>query len=252
MKRVAIVVGASSGIGEALVKQLSLKKDIDSIYALARRMEKLQALREACGDKVVPVRCDITKQSALDCLQLEDTLVYAVYSAGVGYHGAAAEIAIEKQAGLIDLNCNAMVRFCVEAANRMERGGKVVVIASAAAFMPQPYFAAYAASKAFTLSFCRSFHKELSARGISVTAVCPGPVDTEFFSISEPTGTVSEKKKKYLISPIVVAQKALRAADKGKSVITPSRSMRMARIAAKLLPHGALIGIYQEDHYEEN
>ncbi|MBQ5801605.1 MAG: hypothetical protein IIW27_01015, partial [Clostridia bacterium] len=84
------------------------------------------------------------------------------------------------------------------------------------------------------------------------TAVCPGPVDTEFFSISEPTGTVSEKKKKYLISPIVVAQKALRAADKGKSVITPSRSMRMARIAAKLLPHGALMGIYQEDHYEEN
>ena len=252
MKRVAIVVGASSGIGEALVKELLNKKDIDCVYALARRMEKLQNLQKECGDKVIPVCCDVTQQSAFACLQAEDTLVYAIHSAGVGYHGAAADIAIEKQTALIDLNCKTTLRFCVEAATYMTGGGKIVVIASAAAFMPQPYFAAYAASKAFTLSFCRAFSKEVSAKGISVTAVCPGPVDTEFFSISEPTGAVSEKKKKYLVSPGKVARKTLRAADKGKSVVTPSFSMRLAQFAAKILPHSALMGIYQEDTHEKN
>ena len=109
--------------------------------------------------------------------------------------------------------------------------------------MPQPYFAVYAASKAYVISLSRAIGYELKKNKISVTAVCPGPVNTSFFSSLE---NVKEYKKKYLITPQRVAIGSLKAAKKRKKIYTPTLSMKLVHLASKLLPTSLALKFYKE------
>ncbi len=245
MRKVAIVAGASSGIGKELALLLAKDPEISAVYAQARRLPLLEALAKD-NEKIVPVRLDLTVESAFSCLKPGDVPVVSVYAAGVGYAYPVEETGIDNAARCIDLNCRALTRFLSEGAKLTPKGGKLAAIASASAFLPQPYFAVYAASKSFALSLCRAVNAELKRKKITVTAVCPGPVDTEFFSHATPSGKVDEKKKKYLASPEKVARRAYKAIKKGKEVCVPTASMRAARFFSKLLPHGLLVKIYKK------
>ncbi len=245
--RVAIVTGASSGIGREFVRLLSKDGDIDRIYAVARRADRLTDLKNELGEKVCPLPLDVLTENPVAFLQEGEILTWAVHSAGVGYSGSCEKLTVKQQTDTVDLNCKAAVSFLTRAAERMQNGGKIVCLASAAAFTPQPYFAAYAASKSFVLSFCRALAVELKRKGITVTAVCPGPVNTEFFLTSSKDGKVAKNKEKYMVTPESVAIKGIKAAKKGRQVCVPSGSMKMGFLASKLLPHSLLMRVYKEE-----
>ena len=168
-----------------------------------------------------------------------------VNAAGFGRTGTVAEIAAEEpfiQTDMIDLNCRALTAITEICLPFMRKGSRIINLASAAAFCPQPSFAVYAATKAYVLSFSRALHMELKSKGIYVTAVCPGPVKTEFFRVSgELTGTL---KKLTVAGTQAVVRKALKDSLAKKQLSVYGPPMKAARAGAKLLPHSLIMKLY--------
>ena len=165
-----------------------------------------------------------------------------VNAAGFGKSGTVEEIAGESpkiQTDMVDLNCRALTRMTLMCLPYLSRGSRIINLASAAAFCPQPSFAVYAATKSYVLSFSRGLGAELRRRGIYVTAVCPGPVDTEFFTVS---GRLDNPWKKLTMvkAPRVVHQ-ALIDSRKRKEMSVCGLPMKAAHVGAKLLPHGLIL-----------
>ena len=191
--KIAIVTGASSGMGREFVRQLGyFYKNLDEIWVIARRKERLEALAK---ESRVPLRIfagDLQKKKVYkelrDALEKEQPdLRMLVNSAGFGKSGSVEEISSEKfriQTDMVDVNCRSLTRMTLLCLPFLRAGSRIVNLASASAFCPQPYFSVYAATKSYVLSFSRSLGEELRKKGIVVTAVCPGPVDTEFFKFS--------------------------------------------------------------------
>ena len=143
---------------------------------------------------------------------------------------------------MIDLNCRALTAITEICLPFMRKDSRIINLASAAAFCPQPSFAVYAATKAYVLSFSRALHMELKSKGIYVTAVCPGPVKTEFFRVSgELTGTL---KKLTAAGTQAVVRKALKDSLAKKQLSVYGPPMKAARAGAKLLPHSLIMKLY--------
>ncbi len=246
--RIAVVTGASSGIGREFVMQLGyFYRRLDEIWVIARRKERLERLKE---ESRVPLRIfsgDLMKKPVYKeyhraLRELCPDVRMLVNAAGFGKSGTFADIAEEGrkiQTDIVDLNCRALTRMTQMTLPYMGRGSRVINLASAAAFCPQPGFAVYAASKAYVLSFSRAVGAELKYHGISVTAVCPGPVNTEFFDISGPLR--SPLKKMAMARPSRVVHKALKDSRKRKSLSVYGAAMKAAHIGTKLLPHSLIL-----------
>ena len=145
----------------------------------------------------------------------------------------------EAQQEMIDLNCRALTRLTMTCLPFLTRGSRIVNLASAAAFCPQPYFAVYAATKSYVLSFSQALGAELLKDGIYVTAVCPGPVDTEFFDVS---GRLPHKwKDAVMAAPTKGVHQALIDSRRKKPVSVYGMAMKAADLGAKLLPHNMII-----------
>jgi hypothetical protein len=183
---IAIITGASSGMGQEFARQLDNKLcKTDEIWLLARRKEPMEELAETMHTKTRTVVIDMTEEKELK--QFEEVLAIQnpkitvlVNCAGVGSHGMFSRQSQQEISDMVDLNIVAltkMTRICIP---YMHRGSKIIQFASGAAFMPQAAFAVYAASKSYVYSLSRALSKELKPYGISVTAVCPGPVNTPF------------------------------------------------------------------------
>lgn len=246
--RIAIVSGASSGMGREFVKQLPwFYRELDEIWITARRKGRLISLA-----KTSRIPCRIFEgnllenkvySEILDALEKEKPDVrMLVNAAGFGKMGTAAEIAErepEAQQEMIDLNCRALTRLTMTCLPFLTQGSRIVNLASAAAFCPQPYFAVYAATKSYVLSFSQALGAELIKNGIYVTAVCPGPVDTEFFDVS---GRLPHKwKDAVMAAPAKVVHQALIDSRRKKPVSVYGMAMKAADLGAKLLPHNMII-----------
>ena len=147
------------------------------------------------------------------------------------------DLAITEQLGMVDLNCkalSAMTHLCIP---YMRRGGRIIQLASSAAFLPQPKFAVYAATKSYVLSFCRALNEELRNRNIYVTAVCPGPVDTAFFERAEKGADRLFIKQFFIAKPDKVVAKALLDSRNKKEISVYSLPIQFFYIISKLLPH---------------
>lgn len=247
--KAAVVTGASSGIGREFVRQLGyFYKDLDEIWVIARRRERMEQLRK---ESRVPLRIfegDLMKKQVYKdyhraLREYVPDIRMLVNAAGFGKSGSFTEIAGEGkriQTDMIDLNCRALTRMTQMTLPYMKQGSRIINLASAAAFCPQPDFAVYAATKSYVLSFSRALRAELKSGGIYVTAVCPGPVKTEFFTVSgELSGAL---KKLSLAEAPAVVHKALKDSRKRRPLSVYGISMNVARIGAKLLPHGLIIG----------
>lgn len=142
---------------------------------------------------------------------------------------------------MVDLNCRALTRMTLLCLPYMHPGSRIINLASAAAFCPQPYFAVYAATKSYVLSFSRSLGEELKTRGITVTAVCPGPVDTPFFDVSgKPQNFLKELT---MAQPGPVVHQALKDSRKRKELSIYGLPMKLTYAGTKLLPHKLLLRI---------
>ncbi len=242
--KIAMITGASSGMGRETAIQLADRFGgrLDEIWLIARRKDRLEGLE---GQLPVPVRrfpVDITDRIQLEKLkmaleQYRPRIVFLVNAAGFGKIGRAGEVALEDEMGMVRLNCQALCAVTHLALPYMQKNGRILQYASSAAFLPQPGFAIYAATKAFVLSYSRALHVELKERGICVTAVCPGPVKTEFFQIAETTGTMPIYKQLAMADPKKVVKQAIRDSLMGRTVSVYGILMKLFHLLCKAVPH---------------
>ena len=247
---IAIVTGASSGLGKEFVKQISGIKKIDAIWIIARRRERLLRLQK---ESLVPLRIfdyDITKEenikSLAKVLDNERPIIKILVNAsGYGKIGKFEKLNRREQLGMISLNCLSLVSLTHICLPYMKKGSAVIQLASAAAFLPQPKFAVYAATKSFVLSFSRGLNAELKGKGITVTSVCPGPVKTEFFDVAAASGSIAPYKKLMMADPVKVVKKALTDANRKKELSVYGMRMQLLMLLAKFLPHTIFINIME-------
>lgn len=246
--KIAVVTGASSGMGREFVRQLGyFYRSLDEIWVIARRRERLEELRELSR---IPIRIfegNLIKKQVyreLSCALEEEQpdIRMLVNAAGFGKSGSVEKIASEElraQTDMVDLNCRALTRMTLFCLPYLGRGSRIINLASAAAFCPQPGFAVYAATKSYVLSFSRALGAELRRRGIYVTAVCPGPVDTEFFNIS---GALTNPLKKLTMAKAEdVVRRALKDSRAGREMSVYGIAMRAAFLGTRLVPHGLIM-----------
>lgn len=184
---IAIVTGASSGMGRQFVLQLSQYVTVDEIWVIARRASALEALKNEVSVPVRPIPLDLGKDESFTALENllateKPNVKLLVNAAGFGKFGTFDRISAEDECKMIDLNCKALVmltRICVA---YMTSGAHILELDSLSAFQPVPYITTYGATKAFVLSYSRAVNRELKSRGIRVMAMNPGWVRTEFFN----------------------------------------------------------------------
>lgn len=246
--RIAVVTGASSGMGREFVYQISNKyKNIDEIWIIARRRERLEEVANKVSNKKIRIlpldlTVDADIQKYKDLLASEKPEVkLLVNSSGLGKIGRFDELSIEDNCLMVDLNCSALIKMTHITIPFMIENSNIVNLASSAAFLPQPEFAIYAASKSFVLSFSKALGHELQKKSIFVTSICPGPVKTEFFDLAEKTGSIKLYKKIFMSDPKKVVEQGLFDAYKKKSVSIYGISMKMFYIISKIVPHRLLL-----------
>ena len=184
--KIAIVTGASSGMGREFVRQLSAYVQVDEIWAIARRQDALETLKAEAPVPVRPVVLDLLEKESFDKIRIlleteQPDIRLLVNAAGFGKFGAYHKTSIEEDCRMIDLNCKAllvMTRLCIP---YMQPGSHILELDSLSAFQPVPYITTYGATKAFVLSYSRAMNRELKEKGIRVMAMNPGWVKTEFF-----------------------------------------------------------------------
>jgi uncharacterized protein len=225
----ALVTGASAGIGEAIARELAARGQ--NLTLTARREERLTELagelHDEHGVRAGIVACDLGEASGRDRLaakieELGLDVEVLVNNAGFGYAGDFVEGDRERQVAMVRLNCEAVVDLTARYLPAMvDRGrGNIINIASTGGFQPMPKSATYGATKAFVISFSEAVHHELRGSGAIVTAICPGPVRTEFVDAAGIEG--AEDTPGFIwMSAEDLAREAVDAAEAGKRAIVP-------------------------------
>lgn len=247
MRSIAIVTGTSSGIGREIVKRIDRDyPTIDEVWVVARREERLTELAKETFIKLKILTLDLALPESIDTLKAElettkSNVKLLVNAAGYGKFGKIGELPLAEEIGMVRLNVEAMTAVTSTVLPHIQSGGKIIQIASSAAFAPQPNFGIYAATKAYVLSYSQALNEELRGKNISVTAVCPGPVETEFFDVAETTNRVPFMDTLPKTNPKDEARHALKDSQKGKAVSTYGPVATGFRIAGKLLPVGIIL-----------
>ncbi|MGM9619244.1 MAG: SDR family NAD(P)-dependent oxidoreductase [Oscillospiraceae bacterium] len=241
--KTAIITGASAGLGEAFVRQAALQfPEIECFWLIARREERLRRMAETlAGKETVCLPLDLCKKEDLAALeqllsQRQPEVRLLINNAGCGYLGNVGETETALQTRMTELNVTALTAVTAIALPYMPAGSHIVNVSSIASFCPNPRMTVYSATKAYVSAFTRGISEELQGRGVTATAVCPGPMRTEFLE----TGGIAGNSKTFQCLPYCVPEKVaagtLRAAKAGKVFYTPTGFYRFYRVVAKILP----------------
>lgn len=245
--KIAIVTGASSGIGKEFVKQIASSEDLDQIWVIARRADRLEKMKQEISPKVRPVALDLLKKENMGIIKqlLEEEkpeVKILVNSAGFGKYGTYRDLTSDEIDDMIDLNCKTLIHMTYACLPYMKEKDRLLMIGSSSAFQPLPEFNMYASTKAFVVHFSRALNMELKSRGISVTSVCPGYVRTEFFDVAKDTKNPDTCRNfKPLYEPADVIKKALKDSRKGKDMSVLGLHVKLLRLMSKLLPHSLVM-----------
>jgi len=242
LRPATLITGASAGIGAALAHKFAANGH--EVVLVARREQILTGLADAIAAAGAPrptvLRADVSRidaarriGEALAAAGLEPEIV--VNNAGFGLVGAAASLDRGEQLAMIDLNVRALTDLSLAWCDVLERRkGGILNVASVAAFLPGPGMAVYYATKAYVLSFTEALHQELAPKGVRVTALCPGPVPTEFQARA---GVKAMKFPRTLTrSAERVANDGYRGLQEGRRVVVPGFANKLVTVLAPMLP----------------
>lgn len=248
--KIAVVTGASSGIGREFAIQIDRKYGkLDELWIIARRKEKLEELKDQLRMNVRIFAMDLTDDKDMDEFgnflnSTSPDIKMLVNCAGFGKTGRFDEIDLKEQCHMIDLNCRALTMFTGICLPYISGHSRIINVASSSAFSPQPNFNVYAATKAYVLSYSKALNVELKSQKITVTAVCPGPVDTEFFERAGNNEQASVKKK-LLVSADKVVSQAIKDAAMGNDMSVYGVAMKSAHLASKVVPDKIIMNIFK-------
>ncbi len=248
-KDVALITGASSGLGAEFARQLA--RDGKDVVLVARRADRLEALRaeieRAGGARCYVIAKDLSRLEAPEELFAETTKLgldvdWLVNNAGFGTNGRFVDLPLAKEREEILLNVHCLVALTRLYAPGMvaRRRGAIVNLGSIGSFLPTPYMATYSATKAFVLSFSEALATELASTGVAVLALCPGATKTEFQEVAGVTEAVPEFT--YMTAEAVVAQ-AIEAAKAGKRTLVPGWMNKTLAVTTRMTPRSVLARI---------
>ncbi|HXR39862.1 MAG TPA: SDR family oxidoreductase [Terracidiphilus sp.] len=240
----ALVTGASAGIGIALARELASHGA--KLILTARRAQRLEALAAELGAKGTEVRvvaADLNDpdgpQQIYDATESAGLSVdILINNAGLGQYGAFAQSPVEQELSQVRVNCEAVVRLSRLFVARMveRRRGWVMILASTASFQPLPYLATYAATKAFDRFFALGLAAEVARFGVKVTALCPGPTESEFFDVAH----AGVFKARGVQSAEAVARIGVEGLARGQRTVIPNFSGRFTAQLVRFLPVGLI------------
>ena len=250
--RIAVITGASSGMGKKFAETLPEYGTFDEVWAIARRRERIEELAASLPYPVRPVALDLSDR---DCLAQYAELLAAekpevellINCSGFGKFGATADIPLADQQNMVDLNCIALMSMCHMTIPYMPRGAQIINIASVASFQPIPYVNVYGATKAFVLRFSRALNRELKGRGIRVMAVCPFWTKTEFFDRAvDKSKDAVVKKYVAMYTPDEIISQAWRDAKRGRDVSKFGFIAKGQIALVQTLPHSVIMDIWMK------
>jgi len=237
-KAVALITGASAGLGVDFARQLSAQGK--QLVLVARRRDRLDALAAELGNTRA-VEMDLSEAGAADRLMADlaahgEQADLLVNNAGFGLTGRFAELDGRRQRQMIDLNCGALIELAHAVLPAMieRKQGRILNVASTAAFQPGPGMAVYFATKAFVLSFSEALHEEVKRHGVTVSALCPGPTATEFGEVAG--FGQSDLLDKVAADSASVVRAGLAGLDNGKAVIIPGVMNKSTAQAHRFFP----------------
>ncbi|MBQ2083517.1 MAG: SDR family NAD(P)-dependent oxidoreductase [Firmicutes bacterium] len=236
---IAVITGASSGMGREFVYAVDREYELDELWVVARRKERLEELQEKCRAKVRPLAWDLADPASFErfrsLLEAEKPHIRVlVNAAGYGLFGTFEEMGLEEQLGIVDVNDKALTAMCLLSLPYMEKGDGIVNLGSNSSHQPVPFLNVYAASKAYVLSFSRGLGRELKPRGVHVMCVCPGWIKTEFMDTAVRDDTIKYYDRWY--TPQQVIEQGMKDLKMKKKVSILGAPVRRQVRLVKFLP----------------
>ena len=245
--KIAVITGASAGIGREFVYAADREGTYDEIWVIARRAERLEELKTVCKNKIRPVVMDLTDPESLNVFRQmlaeeKPEIRLMVNAAGCGFFGPFAEADPEKLLSSLQLNAASLTAMCHAALPYMKKGDSLINVGSNSAWQPVPYQAVYGASKSYVLNFSRALGRELRSQGIHVMCVCPGWIKTEFQEIARHDDYIRYVDRWYEADQ--VAAQAMKDLKKKKTVSILGRPVRRQVRLVKFLPVKLVMDIW--------
>ena len=248
--KIAIITGASSGMGREFVRQLAQYVTVDQVWAIARRTNALAELANECPFPVRPISLDLCNPASFDTfaalLEQENPQVQLlVNAAGFGKFGGFHKVSLDDEEKMIQLNCTALVKMTRLTLPYMPSGSHILQLDSLSAFQPVPYITTYGATKSFVLSYSRAMNRELKARGIRCMSMNPGWVKTEFFNHAFQTNDSEVQYFNRLYEARDVVATGLKDLYRSKKDVSiHGFPVRVQVLLVKLLPHSMVMNTW--------
>ena len=246
--KTAVITGASSGLGRELVRQIAhVFPEVESYWLIARRADRLEELAASLSGKTVAcLSMDLCEPMNFVTLREMLTaelpeIVLLINCAGCGALGSIGQADTASQTRMVDLNVRALTAVTNMAVPYMTTGARILNVSSIAAFCPTPRMTVYSSTKAYVSAFTLGLGEELRRRRITATAVCPGPMETDFLERANIPGHSRMFEQLPYCDQVRVAAGALRAAKEGRSVYTPRLFYKFYRLLAKAVPASVLV-----------
>ena len=245
--KIAVITGASSGIGREFVYAIDREEQIDELWVIARRKDRLEELQEKCSYKIRPIALDLSEDAGIaeyrELLQAEQPEIHLlVNAAGFGVFGPFAESDLEKVLKSARLNALSLTAMCHISLPYMKSGDSIINMGSNSSWQPVPYQTVYGASKSYVLNFSRALGRELKDRDIHVMCVCPGWIKTEFQQVAEHDRYIRYVDRWY--GPDEVAAQAMKDLKKKKMVSILGHPVRRQVRLVKFMPVKTVMDIW--------
>ena len=245
--KIAVITGASSGIGREFVYSVDKRFVYDEIWVIARRAERLEELKEKCRNTLRPLAMDLASEEDLKAYQAllereKPEIALLINAAGCGVFGPFAEKDLDALLHSAKLNSLSLTAMCHMSLPYMKSGSSIVNMGSNSSWQPVPYQAVYGASKSYVLSLSRAIGRELRPRGVHVMCVCPGWIKTEFQEHAHHDDYIRYVDRWY--GPEEVAAQAMADLEKKKTVSILGAPVRRQVALVKHLPVDTVMDIW--------